>query len=396
MKRQPLVIRPECMIDGDGSALPMGSCLRVEDGVIVAVGRWEAMSGGDAIVLDLPGSTIMPAFIDLHGYLSVDPSRPEPMRRMFDPDLCARRATARAHMRAGLASGVGTMRVMGEGDGLDAEMADAVKSGELAGPDLVRCGAPIAPTGSHQSPQAGGTDGASAVRAAVHDRQRQGVDFVKLVLTGGVNASGDAATTALYGEPELDALFEQAQAAKLPVAVAAHGGSAVAMATRRGAISIEHCALFDEEAFAELSASSTTPVLTLTRFFAPDGIELSARGAPPVLQRLERARVQLMWLCGRIAEAGMPFGLGTDNMHGRIAEDAALAVRFGLAASRAIAAITGVAARLTGRETRSGFIRPGFEADIVALHGNPLIEIGALGDVHSLWRKGCEINLRAG
>jgi imidazolonepropionase-like amidohydrolase len=395
MNRRPLVLIPDQVIDGDGSALPPGSCIRLADGLIAAIGLHHAVSGGEAAELPLPGATITPGFIDLHGYLSIEPDRPEPMRRMFDPDLFSRRATAAAHMQTALASGVTMMRVMGEGHGLDATMASLVAAGNINGPDLVRCGAPVAPSGSHQSPPGGGADGAEAVRLAVCDRAREGVDFLKLVLTGGVNASGDAATTPLYGDAELDAFFEEADAHGLPVAVAAHGGRAVEMATRRGALTIEHCALFDEADLTALLASATTPVLTLTRFFAPDGIARSACSSPLVLQRLERAKTRLAWLCARLAEQGTPFGLGTDNMHGRISEDAALAVSLGLAPARAIAAITGLAARLLGYGTRCGFVRQGHHADLVALAGDPLADIRALGAVTRLWRKGQEIIPRA-
>jgi imidazolonepropionase-like amidohydrolase len=395
MNTQPLMLIPEWVIDGDGSSLPRGSCVRVENGRISAVGPYAALNGGDCAEVALAGQTLLPGFIDLHGYLSIEPDRPEPMRRMFDPDIVSRRMTARAHMRMALASGVTAMRVMGEGQGLDAEMAEAVTSGQIDGPDLVRCGAPIAPSTSHQAPPEGGADSIEAIKGAVRERASQGVDFIKLVLTGGVNASGDAATSPLYGEAEVGALFDEAQSAGLRVAVAAHGGPAVRMAARRGAVSIEHCALFDEESLVALHVSDTIPVLTLTRFFAPDGIARSASGSPTLLERLERAKARLVWLCGRIAENKSSFGLGTDNMHGRISEDVALAVSFGLPARQSIAAITGQASRLLGRETVCGLVRRGFDADLVAVEGNPLADIGALRSVRRLWRKGREINLRA-
>ncbi len=214
------------------------------------------------------------------------------------------------------------------------------------------------------------------------------MDFLKLVLTGGVNGVGKDALAPLYGADDLDLLFAEAAAVALPVAVAAHGGSAIAMAAARGAVSIEHCALFDAPELAALGASATMPVLTLSRFFAPGGIALSAQGNPVVLERLERAKERLAWLCGAISAGGQDFGLGTDNMHGQIADDARLAVEFGLSKARVIAALTGTAARLIGRDTLIGRIRTGFAADLVAVAGDPLDAIEALAAVRGVWRGG--------
>lgn len=388
MTAWPQILKPDRIIDGDGSGLPQGTALRIQDGRIVDIGAAGDLGGGEAEEVGLTGLTLLPGFIDLHGYLSVDPDRPEPMRRMFDADLEGRRRTAFAHMRADLRSGVTTQRVMGEGSGLDLELSRSVRDGEIDGPTLVVCGAPIAPSGSHQAPADGGIDTSDALRQAVQHRAAAGVDFLKLVLTGGINGAGRDTLVPLYDAQALDLLFAEAAACALPVAVAAHGGPAVAMAATRGAVTIEHCALFDAVEFAALGASATVPVLTLSRFYAPDGIARSARDNPVVLERLDHAKVRLAWLCRAIAEGRYDFGLGTDNMHGQIAEDARLAVKLGLPRARVIAALTGIAARLLGRDNRIGRIRPDFDADLVAVAGNPLEAIEALGAVRGVWRGG--------
>lgn len=388
MTARPQLLKPDLIIDGDGKGLPRGTALRIQDGLIAGIGAADDLGGGEAEEVDLSGQTLLPGFIDLHGYLSVDPDRPEPMRRMFDPDLAGRRRTALAHMLTDLRSGVTTQRVMGEGNGLDLELSSAVRDGLVEGPKLVVCGEPIAPTGSHQAPAGGGIDTPAALRQAVRLRAAAGVDFLKLVLTGGINGAGNDALAPLYGANDLDLLFAEAAATALPVAVAAHGGPAVAVAAARGAVSIEHCALFDAADLSALSASATLPVLTLSRFFAPGGIARSASDNPAVLERLDRAKKRLSWLCGAIADGGQAFGLGTDNMHGQIADDARLAVELGLPGARVIAALTGTAARLIGQDTRIGWIRAGFDADLVAVAGNPLDAIEALGAVRGVWRGG--------
>ncbi len=146
MTARPQILQPDRIIDGDGKRLPQGAALRIQEGRIADIGAVGDLGGGEAEDVPLAGLTLLPGFIDLHGYLSVDPDRPEPMRRMFDPDLAGRRCTALAHMLTDLHSGVTTQRVMGEGNGLDLELSRLVRDGDIDGPTLVVCGAPIAPT----------------------------------------------------------------------------------------------------------------------------------------------------------------------------------------------------------------------------------------------------------
>jgi imidazolonepropionase-like amidohydrolase len=379
-------IRPRLLLDGDGTAFPSGTVVIVEDGRIASIAPDASVPASplDEVI----DGTLMPGLIDLHGYLSVDPDRPDPMRRMFDADLEGRAATARAHMARDLASGVTTVRVMGEGTGLDLALRAEVERDPTLGPTLFVCGAPIAPTGSHQAPPDGGVDAPAAIAAAIAARAAAGVDWIKLVLTGGMNAPGDAGRTMLYPPEAVRAAVDAARRAGLPIAVAAHGGPAVVAAVALGADTIEHCALAEGEASAALLSGPSVPVLTLSRFFSPAGIAKSAAGAPDILSRLADSKGLQAALVAALAASGRPFGLGTDNMHGRIAEDAALAAGFGLAPERILAALTGDAARFLRREGEIGVVRQGAQASLVALDGDPRADLSALGRVTRVWHRG--------
>ena len=87
------------------------------------------------------------------------------------------------------------MRVMGEGGGLDLRARQAVAEGELDGPRLLTVGRPIASSRSHQGGPHG-VDGVQAVRQALREEAAKGVDWIKVLLTGGVNAVGLGPTEA--------------------------------------------------------------------------------------------------------------------------------------------------------------------------------------------------------
>lgn len=363
-------------IDGDGGALPSGSGVRIDGDRITAVGPPEAEP------LRLSHCTLLPGFIDAHDYLSVDPDRPDPMGQMFSPDIAARRGVARSQLARDLAAGVTTLRVMGEGDCLDITLR-----GEGArGPALVCAGIPVAPPGSHQAPPGGGAAGEAAIIAAVEANAAAGADWIKLVVTGGVNARTFGPTESPWGRAEIRAGIRAAHAAGLKVAVAAHGGPPLVIAAEEGAASIEHGAFLDRRGVAAMAANDVVWVPTLGRFFRRDGIELSARGDAAVLAQLGRARASLQAALPLALAARLRLALGGDNMHGRQAWDAGFLARFAGAAA-GIAALTGGAARALGLADR-GFLCPGMRADLVAVDGDPLAEPDALLRVRGVWRGG--------
>ena len=83
----------------------------------------------------------------------------------------------------------------------------------------------------------------------------------------------------------------------------------------------------------------------------------------------------------RAVPAGVRIAFGTDagvSMHGRNADEFLLMVRHGMTPMTAIEAATVNAADLLGLSTEVGTIEPGKAADIVAMRGDPLSEIGLL------------------
>ena len=368
-----LWLRPARCLDGDGTRLAEGTALLVAGGRIAACG---AVPAGEA-VLDLPGLTLLPGFIDLHDYLSVDPDRPDPMGQMHGTDLGLRRAVAARHMARDLAAGVTTMRVMGEGGDLDL----LLRAEAGGGPRLIVSGAPIAAPGSHQAGPEGGYATPEAIARAVDARAEACVDWIKLVPTGGSLGGGPGGglgpCETPWGRAHLAAALGRAEAHGLPVAVAAHGGPAVAMAAELGAATLEHGAFLDEAALDAIAANGMAVVATLGRFLRPDGMALTAAAIPAQAARLEAACDSLRRWVPRALDRGIRIGLGGDNMHGRQAWDAGALVRLGASPAQAVAALTGLAAQLCGRSDR-GFLRPGLLADLVAVEGDPLVDPAAL------------------
>ena len=333
-----------------------------------------------------PGASIVPGLIDLHGYLSIDPDRPDPMRQMFGANHFERAWVSARHLRRDLHAGITTVRAMGEGHGLDFAARDAVRAGLLEGPDLITSGVPIAPTHSHQSDRIG-FDGVEAVRQAVRANLRAGADCIKLVLTGGVNAPGDTARALIYGEPEIAVAVEEAARANTYVAAAAHGGPAIATAMRLGVRMIEHGALMDEEDLGEIHRHGAYLVATPARFFHPEGIEKSAARSPAVLARLMKARAAQDAFMPKAIRGGVRIALGSDNMHGMLHYDIGCLVRWGASALEGLRAATAVAAEAAQLADR-GVLAAGRRADLAVVRGDPSRNAASLAEVLRVMKEG--------
>jgi imidazolonepropionase-like amidohydrolase len=381
-----MVLSADRVLDGTGT--------HADAAVVVSGARIEALLPREeaerrhpqATRAHFPDATIVPGLIDLHGYLSIDPDRPDPMRQMFGANHFERAWVSARHLRLDLHAGITTVRAMGEGHGLDFAARDAVRAGLLEGPDLIASGVPIAPTHSHQSDRVG-FDGVEAVRQAVRGNLRAGADCIKLVLTGGVNAPGDSARALIYGEPEIAVAVEEAARANTYVAAAAHGGPAIATAMRLGVRMIEHGALMDEEDLGEIHRHGGYLVATPARFFHPEGIEKSAARSPAVLARLMKARAAQDAFMPKAIRGGVRIALGSDNMHGMLHYDIGCLVRWGASPLDGLRAATAVAAEAAQLADR-GVLAAGRRADLAVVRGDPSRDAASLAEVLRVMKEG--------
>ena len=386
------LLAPERLFVGMGVAY-QGWGVAVDGDRIAQVGPLESFKG-DLERIDLPGQTLMPGLIDMHGYLSVDADRPNPMAAMFSQDFATRAWVAAKNLRQDLRSGVTTMRVMGEGDGFDAKVRDGIQAGLLAGPHILTAGRPIAPTHGHQAHPSGGFDGVDGVRHGVRLALRERVDWVKLVLTGGVNSSGPKVADAVYSKEEIQATTEEAARLNVPVAAAAHGGPIVRIAMDAGVRTIEHGMMFREDEVEAVMKHDGYLVLTPSRFFDPHGIEKSAKNNPRILASLQAVRDHARKHIPDAIKAGLKIVLGSDNNHGGTVLDAAWLVKLGASEERALAACTSLAAE-AAQQADIGKIASGCRADLLAVRGNPLKDIHDLQKVSLVMKAGQLVELSA-
>jgi imidazolonepropionase-like amidohydrolase len=95
-------------------------------------------------------------------------------------------------------------------------------------------------------------------------------------------------------------------------------------------------------------------------------------------------------------KAGVKFAVGTDGMHGGLAQEIEYLVDFGATKSQALMAATRHAAQVCGLEDSIGTLEPGKFGDIIGVEGNPLEDIGSLKRVKTVISRGKIIKHQVG
>jgi imidazolonepropionase-like amidohydrolase len=390
-----------------------GRAPRRQASIIVRGGRIEAVQDGfvpvpaGATLIDLSDRFVLPGLIDSHVHLTSDRAGIEGQLAEMTESVPLRAYEAAWNARKTLDAGFTTVRNLGSEDGVTLGLRDAIARGWAVGPRIVDAGTSLSASAGHMDPtlglreeyhddllRAGSTcDGADDCRRAVRRQIARGVDVIKIATTGGVNSRIGLGLGAQMFEDEVRAIVETAHLYGKRVAVHAHGADGINLALRAGADSIEHGTLLDDESLRLWRTSRAYYVPTLSTV---NGYRERLAANPNAYVGEVRAKIE--WRIGitgqalrRAVPAGVRIAFGTDagvSMHGRNADEFALMVEHGMTPMSAIEAATVNAADLLGLAAEAGTIEPGKSADIVAVRGDPLADVGVLRRMNFVMARG--------
>lgn len=357
------------LFDGVENAIKKDVVVFVANGKIERIGK-----KGNPIprlyqVIDCEGKYLIPGLMDVHTHL--------------DNLAAARRA---------LETGVTTVRSASVPAFQDVALANLVKTGQLAGPDMIPCGIYVTPklgetilADTRLAPLLSGVQTDDELRLLVNVNIDRGAKVIK---TRGTERAGLPDTDPrqqTYTLAQLRVIVEEAAKRNVPVMVHAHGDEGARAAVLAGARSIEHGTFLTEETLQLMKERSTYLVptfSTLEDLTLPggdyDGPVLHLRGKfmMPMAEKVFK----------RAHSLGIRIATGVDNNYTpnsttRVAHECAHFVRMGMTPFQAIQCATTTAAALLGLEKTTGQIAPGFEADLILVAGNPLEDIVVLQDV---------------
>jgi imidazolonepropionase-like amidohydrolase len=401
------VIHAGTLLDRPGRPPRRNASILIRDGRIERVEDGFMAVPAGARLVDLRDRFVLPGLIDSHVHLTSDRAGNEGFLADFTDSVALRSQEAAWNARKTLDAGFTTVRNLGSSDGITLGLRDAIGRGWAIGPRIVDAGTAISATTGHMDPTLGvredfhgdllregsTCDGADECRRAVRRQIARGVDVIKIATTAGVNSRIGLGLGAQMFEDEARALIETAHLYGRRVAVHAHGADGINLALRLGADSIEHGTLLDDESLRLFRQSRAYYVPTLSTV---NGYIERLRANPnaysgEVRQKIEwRIRVTGQSLRRAVA-AGVRIAFGTDagvSLHGRNADEFPLMVQHGMTPMAAIQAATVNAADLLGLATEVGTIEPGKAADIVAVRGDPLTDVGVLRTMNFVMVRG--------
>lgn len=402
---QETVIHAGRLIDGFSDNARTKVTVTIRGGKFVSIEAGYKPADEDDVFIDLSESTVMPGFMDMHTHLMMQHSRTSYSEKFFmdEPEYALRSAM---FARRTLMAGFTTVRELGDDGFNGVALRKAINKGWAIGPRIYTAGKSLATTGGHADPTnglkgsfrrdagpvEGVINGPSDAMKAVRQRYKDQADLIKLTATGGVLSLAKNGQNPQFTAEELNAIVTTANDYGMTIAVHAHGTEGMKRAVIAGVDSIEHGTYMTEEVMALMKQRGTylVPTLMAGAWVAEKAEE------PDYFPSVVRPKAAMIGPVIRdtFAKAyrfGVPIAFGTDSgvsPHGENAKEFVLMVDGGMSEMEAIKSATLHASRLLKVDKELGTIEPGKLADLVAVKGDPLDEIGLLLDIDFVMKEG--------
>ena len=353
----------------------------------------------DARIIDLGDTTLLPGLIDAHVHLFLHPGGEA--EQTFNESVAERTIRATLAARDDLLAGFTAERDMGtEGAGAaDTAVRDAINRGWIPGPRLRISGNAIDILGGHEDavgynpdehaqPNATYANNADELVTAIRAQAKLGADFAKIYETGKDRiAGGEFSTPSQFSEDELRAAVRETARLGRKVAVHATGEPGAGIAARAGVASIDHAYQLSDATMKLMHERGifAVPTFAVLEYFGEHAATAEAATRYRAIQTYHIAQFK------RQLAAKVPIALGSDVgpfPHGTQAREFVLLVQNGMTPFAAIQAGTLHAAALLGWDKDLGRLAKGYYADIVAVPGDPLKDIGALQRVAFVMKNG--------
>ena len=366
--------------------------LLVQDNRIAAIGRdGNSLPRDDVQIVDGGGSaTLMPGLIESHAHLSIDNTDDLAAIGLIPPEentLIAMH-NARLYLDCGITSCISAAAAKPR---LDVVIRNAINAGEIAGPRLLAASPWLTVTGGlgdlrtlHMpdvSSMAIVLDGPEDFRRTTRELIREGVDIIKLVISGDTFVPHAPSNSTVMSEAEVAAAAEVVHAHGKRMSAHARSADAVKLCVRHGVNVIYHANFLDTEALDLLEENKdwlfVSPNIGFTAIAAHEGEqwfseeevqELGFReelaGAAEGLKELMRRGVRIL--------GGGDYGFGL-TPHGNNARDLDHLVRYcGFTPMEALLSMTKNGGAAMDLPDQLGQVREGFLADLLLVDGNPL------------------------
>lgn len=368
--------------------------LLVEDGSVRFAGNAEDLKSSTHHVIDLGGKFLMPGMTETHAHLSFDDSSPF---SIGDSSVEQATITAVGNARLMLNAGFTSAVSFGSTYAIDVALRNAINTGKIRGPRLMAAGRDLGATASNVDFDGGLSqiaDGPWAVRKAVREQRRLGVDVVKIFIDGeAINPTNPPGELSFTNE-EVIAAVDEAHRRNLKVACHARSSAAVRQAVNAGVDFIGHANYLDDETVAllvehrerifigpaiawEVQYLAQCESLGISRHTVQaQGYEAEIDATIASVEKLRAAGIKLV--------VGGDYGISIAP-HGSYAKDLEYFVDlFSMSPAEAIICATKNGGLMLDAAGTIGTLRSGSVADFIVVDGDPLQDITVLQNLDKL------------
>ncbi|MFZ0431634.1 MAG: amidohydrolase family protein [Candidatus Acidiferrales bacterium] len=398
-----VAIKAGRLVDVNAGTVLTDQIILIEGERIKEVGR-ELEIPADARVIDLSNMTVLPGLIDCHTHLADGAPDPDPLNYLTKTSAMVAYESI-PNAKAMLESGFTTVRDVGVYRALnDIALRDAIAKGYVEGPRMYVAGAYVTITGGAGAMTGfapditlpwdmhyGQADGPWQVRAVIRKLANAGVDQIKILSSGAVLTHGSNPNSQEFTLEELQAAVDEASHFGLRVAAHAHSPQGIKNAILAGVASVEHATMIDDEGLALAKAHGTYLDMDI---YDEECIEANAANGTEPADFLEHdhalGQIQRDNFRKAVRE-GLKLSFGTDAgvcPYGTSGKQFAFMVKYGMTPMQAIQAATSSAADLLGHSDDVGSIQAGRYADVIAVEGDPTVNISLLENVPFVMKGG--------
>jgi len=398
------VIRAGTLIDGVSETPRKNQLIFVRGERIVKLTDASAAIPADAKVIDLSNATVLPGLIDSHTHIFLwgeDPKKGGYDENILKVGIALRAARATFAVRRALEQGFTTLRdVETEGAGYgDVEIKQAIEEGTIPGPRLFCATRAISTTGGYNlegyAPElempkgAQIVDGPVEARKAARQQLEHGADWIKVYMThrSWVDKEGRLISQPTLTVEELKAIVDEAHGWTRQVACHAYTGIGLRRELDGGCDSIEHGLEMTDAQIEQMKRQGTWYCPTLSPYYqdwapadTPGGKRDRARAAvhEDTFKRALKAHLKIVFGTDM---GGMPW---TEP----IAQEFTRMVELGMAPMDAIRSATSRPSEMLDMKGEIGAVAPGAYAEVIAVSGDPLKDVGELEHVKFVMHNG--------
>jgi len=391
------LIRNARIVDGTGRPAFSGALLMDGERIAAVTDGEPGIAGADRVV-DAAGATVMPGLIEPHAHLTFADKPASWQLGEIPPEEHA--LIAARH--AGLLLDHGFTSCFSAASAkprTEIALRDAIVAGHVRGPRLLAASPELTVTGGLGDAQLGHQyresfamvcDGPEELRAAARMLVREGVDTLKVNISGDEGTPAARAHLTVMSDAEVAAVCEVARAHGRRMAAHTRSAESVKIALRHGIDVLYHATLVDEEALGLLAASRhrvfVAPTLGAVHATLTRAHEFGVRPPPNLGQEFELgcAAMRELKRRGVAVLPGGDYGFAW-NPQGTDARDLAIFVEFlGFTPLEAIRAATSQSAGVLGLAGAIGCLAGGCIADVIVVEGDPSTDVSQLQDAEAI------------